>query len=177
LAKLDLSDQWGHPAQRGIPEPGDLKDFEVPKATQEPRARRDRKAIRVTPAPPDRRVPPATLVQLASSVRTARRESRERWDLLGWRDLRATPEPLAHRARKAIRGQRDCEGHKAITESPGRKDLRVTRARSALRDPLVLRGFQVRREIPDLLGWPACRAQRAMPVREAQQDHRDSRGI
>jgi hypothetical protein len=110
-------------------------------------------------------------------VRTARRESRERWGLLGWRDRRATPEPLARRARKVIRGQRDREGRKAITDSPGRKDLRVTRARSGLRDPLVPLGFQVRREIPDLLGWPACRAQRAMPVREAQQDHRDSRGI
>ena len=75
-----------------------------------------------------------------------------------------------------IRGQRDREGRKAITESPGRKDLRVTRARSGLRDPLVPRGFQVRREIPDLLGWPACRAQRAMPAPEARQDHRDSRG-
>ena len=76
-----------------------------------------------------------------------------------------------------IRGQRDREGRKAITDSPGRKDLRVTRARSGLRDPLVPLGFQVRREIPDLLGWPACRAQRAIPVREARQDHRDSRGI
>jgi hypothetical protein len=159
--------------RRGIPEPEDLKDFEVPEATQEPRARRDRKAIRVTPAPPDRRVPPATLVQLASLVRTARRESRERWGLLGWRDLRATPEPLARRARKAIRGQRDREGRKAITEPPGRKDLRVIRARSGLRDPLVPWGFQVRREIPDLLGWPACRAQRAMPAPEARQGHRD----
>ena len=51
-----------------------------------------------------------------------------------------------------IRGQRDREGRKAITESPGRKDLRVTRARSGLWDPLVPWGFQVRREIPDLLG-------------------------
>jgi hypothetical protein len=76
-----------------------------------------------------------------------------------------------------IRGQRDREGRKAIMESPGRKDLRVTRARSGLRDPLVPWGFQVRREIRDMLGWPACRAQRAMPVREARQGHRDSRGI
>ena len=76
-----------------------------------------------------------------------------------------------------IRGQRDREGRKAIMESPGRKDLRVTRARSGLRDPLVPWGFQVRREIPDLLGWPACRAQRAMPVREARQGHRDSKVI
>ena len=28
-----------------------------------------------------------------------------------------------------------------------------------------------------MLGWPACRAQRAMPAREARQGHRDSRGI
>ena len=76
-----------------------------------------------------------------------------------------------------IRGQRDREGRKAITESPGRKDLRVTRARSGLRDLLVPWGFQVRREIPGLLGWPACRAQRAMPAPEARQGHRDSRGI
>ena len=62
-------------------------------------------------------------------------------------------------------------------KSPGRKDLRATRARSELRDPLVLRGFQVRREIPDMLGWPACRAQRAMPAREARQGHEDQRGI
>ena len=65
MAKLDPSDRWGHPARRGIPEPADLEDFEVPKATQEPRARRDRKAMRVTPASPGRRVPPATPVQLA----------------------------------------------------------------------------------------------------------------
>jgi len=76
-----------------------------------------------------------------------------------------------------ILGQRDREGSKAIMESPGRKDLRVTRARSGLRDPLVPLGFRVRREIPDLLGWPACRAQRAMPVREARQGHRDSKVI
>ena len=76
-----------------------------------------------------------------------------------------------------IRRQRDREGRKAITESPGRKDLRVTRARSGLRDPLVPWGFQVRREIRDMLGWPACRAQRAMPAREARQGYRDSRGI
>ena len=72
-----------------------------------------------------------------------------------------------------IRGQRDREGRKAITESPGRKDLRVIRARSGLRDPLVPWGFQVRREIPDLLGWPACRAPRAMPAPESRQGHRD----
>ena len=46
-----------------------------------------------------------------------------------------------------IRGQRDREGRKAITESPGRKDpgrkdLRVTRARSGLRDPLVPKGHK-----------------------------------
>ena len=58
-ARLDPWDRWGHPARRGIPEPADLEDFEVPKATQE------RKAMRVTPAPPGRRVPPAMLVQLA----------------------------------------------------------------------------------------------------------------
>ena len=62
---MDPWDRWGHLDRRGIPEPEDLKDFEVPEATQEPRARRDRKAMRVTPAPPGRRVPPAMLVQLA----------------------------------------------------------------------------------------------------------------
>jgi hypothetical protein len=67
-----------------------------------------------------------------------------------------------------IRGQRDREGRKAITESPGRKDLRVTRAPSGLWDPLAPRGLQVRREKPDRVGWPACRAQRAMPAREAR---------
>ena len=65
MAKLDPSDRWGHSDRRETPEPGDLKDFEVPKATQERRARRDRKAMRVTPAPPGRRVPPATPGQLA----------------------------------------------------------------------------------------------------------------
>ena len=63
--KLDPSDRWGHLDRKGIPEPEDLKDFEVPEATQERRARRDRKAMQVTPAPPGRRVPPATPVQLA----------------------------------------------------------------------------------------------------------------
>ena len=62
---MDPWDRWGHLDRRGIREPEDLKDFEVPEATQEPRARRDRKAMRVTPAPPGRRVPPATPVQLA----------------------------------------------------------------------------------------------------------------
>lgn len=62
---MDPWDRWGHLDRRGIPEPEDLKDFEVPEATQERRARRARKAMRVTPAPPGRRVPPATPVQLA----------------------------------------------------------------------------------------------------------------
>jgi hypothetical protein len=61
---LDPWDRWGHLDRRGILEPEDPKDFEVPGATQEGRARRDRKAILVKPGPPGRRVPPATPVQL-----------------------------------------------------------------------------------------------------------------
>ena len=63
MAKLGPSDRWAHSDRRGIPEPEDLKDFEVPEATQERRACRDRKAMRVKPGPPDHRAPPATLVQ------------------------------------------------------------------------------------------------------------------
>jgi hypothetical protein len=119
-----------------------LQGLKVQKAIQERQACRDRKAMRVKPGPPDRRAPPATLVQLAQWVRTARRESWERWGLLAWKDRRATPEPVDRREQKAIQGQRDPEGRKAIAESPRRKDPRVTRASSGLRDPLVSRGHK-----------------------------------